>query len=1079
MPPTDLVAILVTDLVDSTGIRARVGEERADELQRIHDAILRDTVIASHGEVVKGTGDGVMACFHSTTDALGAAVGMQQQFETYSARADAIAPIAIRVGMSVGDVVHQDGDIFGTAVIEAARLESAAETGQILCSELVRTLARGRGGFDFELVGLLELKGLPEPVAACEVLWERVEHPERSALPFPPSLESRGRMRFVGRDSEVSSAVGLTLGAEHAHALWLLGEPGIGKTRLASEVAARAYAAGARVLYGRCDELVPDPFQPIIQALRFFVANTSDDELRASLGVDPEPLARLVPELATRVPALSTSTGRTTEVEQYRLFESVRSWLQATSSTTPLALVIDDVHWADRPTLALLAHTLRSSEPARLVVIGTARSTDPDASVLLADLADDLARTGRSTSVELVGLDPSEIATLLATTELGEHEPTEFAAHLAVETAGNPLFVTAVLAGLAAGARGQSGIPADVRSAVSSRTRGLDEPIRARLQIAGLIGLEFPLRLTAAVAGVSEAECLTSIEQAAGAGLVEELDVDRFRFTHALVRDALVEELSASRRARLHQSIAATIEREYGATLEEHYRPLAHHYGLAAGQESIAKALDYARQSARVSTDLLAFDAAVADYTLALDLASRLDRADNALRYQLLIEKGRAERTASRHAAALATLRTAAELARREQDWPAFARAAIDFEETSWRPGLLGHDAVALLRDASQHELDPKTMVTVRASLSRALHFSGAGAPATLLAREAVAEAREIGDQALLTHALCALAQSLGPFEPMHVEEVTECISEMWSFRQATDNISALSTATDYGAELQMLRGDRAATSEWLERSRTLVEMSGMRFDRYVHMSILQIVAFYEGDLALAEQRATENLEFGRELGEDTSGTHGVQMFLIRREQGRLQELEPAVRLMVRTNPTGAMWQPGLVLMLAELGMDTEARELLDDLAAQGLARLPHDAMYPAALSMFAQAAWKARSRAIAPLLLERLGVWSGMGVSVGHTCAYLGSADRYLGLLERLQGRPENAARHLAAAREHERGLGAETWVAHSLAESAELAIEQGELSAARPFAKDARLLAQRHGLAAVARQLDDLPID
>jgi class 3 adenylate cyclase len=257
---TDLVAILVADLVDSTAIRTRIGEDLADELQRVHDGLLREAVSDSGGDIVKGTGDGVMASFHSTTDALLAATAIQQRVDAYSGRADAIAPSTVRIGISVGDVVHRDGDIFGTAVIEAVRLEGAAAPGQILCTEMVRTLARGRGSFQLEIVGLLDLKGLPEPLAACELRWERASGAQEALLPLPPSLVSRESRRFVGREAEMSRALECALGAETAHALWILGEPGIGKTRLAAEVASRAHAAGATVLFGRCDELVPDPF---------------------------------------------------------------------------------------------------------------------------------------------------------------------------------------------------------------------------------------------------------------------------------------------------------------------------------------------------------------------------------------------------------------------------------------------------------------------------------------------------------------------------------------------------------------------------------------------------------------------------------------------------------------------------------------------------------------------------------------------------------------------------------------------------------------------------------------------------
>ena len=235
-------------------------------------------MIAEHrGTVVKGSGDGVLATFQSATDALAASVAVQQRFDEYSRQPDAITPVQLRVGISVGDVVHQDGDIFGTPVVEAKRLEEAADTGQVLCSELVRLLARGRGGYDFDVVGLLELKGLPEPVAACAVKWERGTIATGLALPL--ELTTGGTVGFVGRKNELDELVALAQTAEQANAVWVLGEPGIGKTRLATEIATRRPRRGALVLFGRCDEEINAPFQPVIEALRWFAGQVDDERL--------------------------------------------------------------------------------------------------------------------------------------------------------------------------------------------------------------------------------------------------------------------------------------------------------------------------------------------------------------------------------------------------------------------------------------------------------------------------------------------------------------------------------------------------------------------------------------------------------------------------------------------------------------------------------------------------------------------------------------------------------------------------------------------------------------------------------
>jgi class 3 adenylate cyclase len=158
-------------MVGSTSLRVRLGEERADQLRRVHDELLAARVEANAGQVLKGQGDGLVAAFPAASDGLRAAVEMQQAIADHNRRPGALAEIAIRIGVSVGDVSWEGGDCLGTPVTEAARLEAAAQSGQILCSDFVRLMARGRGGHDFVSLGALELPGLPDPLFTCEVRW--------------------------------------------------------------------------------------------------------------------------------------------------------------------------------------------------------------------------------------------------------------------------------------------------------------------------------------------------------------------------------------------------------------------------------------------------------------------------------------------------------------------------------------------------------------------------------------------------------------------------------------------------------------------------------------------------------------------------------------------------------------------------------------------------------------------------------------------------------------------------------------------------------------------------------------------
>ena len=266
-----LLAILVTDLVGSTSTRVEVGEDRAEALRREHDAMVRSVVEASDGTVVKSTGDGVLAWFPSAADAVAAAIGVQRRLEGLRVRSPDGA-WAMRVGVSVGDVTVEGGDVFGTPVVEASRLCAVAASGEILTVDMVQVMARGRAGDVFEPRGELTLKGLPEPVRACAVRWDSTGR----AVPLPSMITARSDAELVGRNTELarlSAAWDQALDGRVTIAL-VSGEPGIGKTRLVSEFASVRHADGAVVLAGRCDEELGVPFEPFAEALGHLAATT-------------------------------------------------------------------------------------------------------------------------------------------------------------------------------------------------------------------------------------------------------------------------------------------------------------------------------------------------------------------------------------------------------------------------------------------------------------------------------------------------------------------------------------------------------------------------------------------------------------------------------------------------------------------------------------------------------------------------------------------------------------------------------------------------------------------------------------
>ena len=547
--------VLFTDLVGSTELRSRLGDDAAEALRRTHDGLIADAVEGHRGRLVKHLGDGVMATFAGASDALGAAVAIQQALDRHNRSGASGVPLEVRIGASAGDVAFEEGDCFGTPVIEAARLCAAAGGGQILVTEIVRLLAGTGGGHRCTPVGALDLKGLPAPVPACEAAWEPLAEP---SLPMPALLTGAGRI-FVGRDEEL----------EHLGRLWkeatsgerrvaaLAGEPGIGKTRLAVALAAAVRDLGGVVLAGRCDEDLGVPYQPFVEALRHYVTRAPERRL----GRYPGELARLLPDLAQFVDGLPEPLRSDPETERYRLFDSVAAWLSDLSAEAPVLLVLDDLHWAAKPTLQLLRHVLRFSEPLRLLVVATYRDSDIGRGHPLGDLLAELRQDGQAERLALSGLDAAGVAAFIETAaghRLDDEEAQELFQVVWRETEGNPFFVAEVMRHLVeSGAIGQRdgrwvikaavddlGIPEGIRDVVGRRLSRLAEATNRVLATAAVVGLEFEPAVVERAAGVGEDELLAAVEEATRARLLTEVPGARYRFGHALVRATLYDELT-------------------------------------------------------------------------------------------------------------------------------------------------------------------------------------------------------------------------------------------------------------------------------------------------------------------------------------------------------------------------------------------------------------------------------------------------------------------------------------------------------------------------------------------------------
>src|SRR5262245_12335285 len=639
------VTLLFTDLVDSTELLQRVGDERAQRIFQAHHHLLKDTVAAHGGQEVKWLGDGLMTVFASAADAVRAAVAMQQA----ARRRAGGERLALRVGLHAGEALREETDYFGTPVVIARRLCEQAQAGQILASGVVVGLLAGRQAFRFSEIGPLELKGLATPVTAYEVPYQQDE---------PAALLTQ--TPFVGRTAELAR-LGQRLRdarAGHGSVVLLEGEAGIGKTRTLEELAETARAEGAVVLWGRCYEgEAARPYGSFAEALSEYVRRAPAETLRADLGLGAAPLTRLVPELRERLPDLPEPVALQPDAERVRLLDAVVQCLLALAARAPTVVVADDLHWADHGTVAMLRHVARFARRGRLLVLGAYRDVEIDGQHPLRDALGALPRETSYEQIALAGLEPANVKELLAMIT-DQTVPPALVTAITRETSGNPFFIREVLLHLveegtlvseggrwsAAVAVEAMRIPDTVRQVIERRLDRLHEPVRRLLDVAALFTETVRFDIAAQVAGLEESAALDALDEALAAQLLKSTpDPHAFEFTHALVRHTLYGALNAPRRVRLHRQLAAAMEQAYGAD-ERYAGEIARQYYQSAALPGAECGVAYCLAAADGAKRAGALEE-VAD-VLAMALA--LLPADDARRARVLARRRRAPASAER-----------------------------------------------------------------------------------------------------------------------------------------------------------------------------------------------------------------------------------------------------------------------------------------------------------------------------------------------------------------------------------------------------------------------------------------------
>ncbi len=1048
-------AFLMTDLVGSTETAARLGPAAAEDLRVEHFKILRGAVERSGGSEVKSLGDGLMAVFPSASAALTCAVEIQQAVEAQNRRSSERCDI--RVGASFGEATIEGGDYYGEAVVETARLCAHAEGGQILLTALLRRVAGSQTDHRFRSLGDLALKGIAQPVAADELMWEPIM---ASGIALPEPLRELPVLGYVGRVSEREqlSRLWAEACAGSLRVPLIAGEAGVGKTRLATHLASQVHEDGAPVLYGRCDEDLGVPYQPWARALEHLVRAAPDSVLEWHVERHGGDLARLVPALGERIPE-ATPRQSDPETERYLLYAAAAGLLEVVAEQAPLLLILDDLHWADAPSLSLLRHVV-SAKPAAVMIVGTYRDTDLSHDHPLVALLADLHREPDVARMKLTGLLEEDVLAIMeAVAGHGlDENGRELAGQIAHETSGNPFFIGELLRHLresgsivqddagrwrVAGELTGVGPPQSVLEVIGRRVERLGPDAHTALSTASVIGREFDCDLLRAVLELDEMRLLDVLDAAVDASLLRESQtrVGRFSFTHALVEHALYEGLGSTRRARLHRRVAEALEAQCGDEPGDRLGELASHWSAAVLGTDTAKALHYALRAAEHALAQLAPDEAARWYRRALEL---MEPGQDDLRCELLIGLGEAQRQVG-DTAFRRTLLDAAELAQKLGDPDRLARAVLA-NNRGWSSkfGEVDEERVRALEAAAEVlPADHPSRAEVLALLACELQFASQTERCEQLADEAIELARASGDTATLARTMADAGWAIAA--PHTLQRRRRMIDELTELAVKLDDPRLSARAAARRVLIGLEVGDRPLVESGLATLRSTAETVPEPWITYLSPLLEFGWSLLGGNLTAAEEWAVRAYEVGTEAGQpDAALFFAAHIFHVRYFQGRAGELADEIMDLGGDGQELSGWRAGAAaLALIQGGRIDEARELA---LAERFEQLASSEAWGIVMLLWADACSRLGVVEQAAVMFELLAPFSGqLAVSGAHV---YGSFDWALGSLATTLSRFDDAEHHFGAAVDTATQLGAPLLLARAYARWAHALVRRGSPS-------------------------------
>ena len=860
---------------------------------------------------------------------------------------------------------------------------------------------------------------------------------------------------FVGREHELKR---LEEALDDAHQnlgriVFVSSEAGGGKTRLLEEFTQQVAATHLSVYSSWCWEGEgAQPYWPWVQILRALIATRSPEELREQMGARALDIARVIPSLREKLPELPEPPPVQSDQERFRLFDSITCFLRCVASNSGTQiLILDDLQWADAPSLRLIEFLAHELVDAPILVLGAYREDEVEHP--LSETLGVLARRSIFEQLSLKRLTSTEIVQLLRVD--GGGEPSDELTSTVVEkTDGNPFLVTEIAQliksqpdAFKAGIKGAGtfSLPQGVTAVVQRRLAMLPPKAHRVLAVATVIGQEFSREV---LVQALEAELrLEPLAEALRSNIVSEVPqtLGHYRFTHALVHEVLYEEIETSERALIHRHVAQVLEQMQRMNSTSNLAEIAFHYTEGANPDDFEKAIFFARRAGEHAVDQFAWEEASTYFQDALKMLEQREARTANERCQLLLATAESERRAGNLTRAREACTHAAELARQFELPEILGRAALGVKTPfDILSGSVDTVEVSLLEDALRFHTEPQSLIRARllGRLAIAKYWSDDSEPGPALTEEAISIARNSGDPSALAEALAAQIYVVS--RPFLIDRQPDLENEIVRLAYESGDQNLIFLALLYRSEELLLRGDAQGMNRDLSELARVAEELRQPPER-------EFVKMIRATQLLVQGQVTESAAVGREaldlgaLGGDLSYqlTRTLHRYGVFHEQLKLEKLEDEIRHLAETLRPGSLWFCALANLCGHIGKEEESRNLFDSLAAREFSDVNPDFGWAASIHHLAETCVRMRDSKRAAVLYRQLRPYDGCFVVFGWI-AFHGPASRYLALLAATAGRDRDAIGHFEDAINSCQTLGARLWAARVQCDYARFLVER-----------------------------------